>query len=326
MLLKEKNKQFVYRRINKFLVDIYSYKKHKLKIIDKNILISIIMLSFNRVEDTIFSLKEIYKHTRIPFEVIVFDNSSDKEELSRLKKFVRKYDNLQLVESQENLGCAKGRSEAVKYANGNYYFFVDNDIVVTPYYLENLLYVLQNNQKTVAVCAKVLFPDLTIQFNGGTMQETKDFCIFNLLDSNKLFWQGDTIDNYQTCPWIPGGATLWKSEFYKKFPIDPKMEGSFEDNEVSMRVNKSGYHLRNCPKALVIHYHMNFMDIQFREREKKYIEGRYNNQRTGRALRRFWNVHEKAFIFNVEEATYGFLGLPLTKEKIIKYLKNGNQK
>ncbi len=326
MLLKEKNKQLIYRIINKSLADLYSKRKHRLKLPIKDFLVSIVMLSFNRVEDTIIALREIYKHTKVPFEVIVFDNSSDEEELSILRKFVRKYPKLKLIESPENLGCAKGRSEAIKYAKGEYYLFVDNDIIVTPHYLENLLYVLQNNEKTVAVCSKVIFPDLTIQFNGGTMNETEDYYIFNLLDSGKFFWQGDTTDNYQTCPWVPGGATLWKSKFYKKFPIDPRMEGSFEDNEVCVRINKAGYNLRNCPRSLVIHYHMNFKDVQFRDREKKYIDGRYNNQRTGNALKHFWKVHKKVFVFNVEEATYGFLGLPLTKEKIIKYLKNKDGK
>lgn len=326
MLLQEKNKQFMYRKVNKLLVDIYSSKKHRLKLTSKNVFVSIIMLSFNRIEDTMFSLREIYKHTKLPFEVIILDNGSDEENLFILRKFIKKYKNLKLIESPQNLGCAKGRVEAVKFAKGEYYLFLDNDIVVTPYYLENLLTVLYGDDRTVAVCSKVIFPDLSIQFNGGTMKETETYYIFDLLDSGKFFWEEETTGNSQVCPWVPGGATLWVAKYYNLFPIDSKMEGSFEDNEVCIRINKAGFNLRNCPKSLVTHYHMNFKDIQFRDREKKYVEGRYNNERTTKALRHFWNVHKKAFVFHLEEATYGFLGLPLTEKNIIRYLKNDGDK
>ena len=318
---QEKNRQFIYRHINRVLVDIYSYKYCKRKIDKKVGLISIIMLSFNRVEDTIFSIKELYKYTRLPFELIIFDNNSDKNQKDFLKKFLKNKNNIKLLESDVNLGCAKGRSVATKKAKGKYYLFIDNDIVVTPYYLENLIGTIEEDEKTVAVCSKVIFPDLTIQFNGGTMIEDEEADIFNLRDSGKLFFDNKLSKNSAICPWIPGGSTLWRAESYEQFPIDEKMEGSFEDNEVSRRITKAGYNVRNCPCSITIHYHMNFKDSQFAFREKKYMEGRYNNERTKAALKRYWEVHKKIFIFNCEEATYGFLK-DWSRDSIKDFLKN----
>ena len=319
MINREKNRQFVYKTINRILVNKYCKKENKTTLENNCNLVSIIMLSFNRVEETMFSIENIYKHTKVPFELILFDNNSDSEQLEQLRNFVKKYEGITLVESEENLGCAGGRVKAAEFAKGDYYLFLDNDIVVTPYYLENLLNTINLDKKTIATCAKVIFPDLTIQFNGGTLVEDKNFYRFNLVDSFKLFWDPSTTDNYMLCPWIPGGATLWKAKYYKQFPIEPKMKGSFEDNEVSLRINKAGYHQRNCPKAIMIHYHINFRDLIYKEEEKRYMSGRYNNERTISALRYFWKKHGKAFIFDNEEATYGFLG-DYSKENIMKFL------
>ncbi len=320
----EKIKQLIYKYINRNLVNIYCRKRNKSSIKEFNDLISIIMLSFNRIEDTKFSIKQLYKHSKFPFELILFDNNSDKIQIAELRKFTKRYKNLKLIESKMNLGVAKGRSKAANYAKGKYYFFMDNDIVVTPYYMENLIEVLESDPKTVAVCSKVIFPNLNIQFNGGTLVKDGDFYIFNLLDSGKLFWSRDTLNNYIKCGWIPGGCTLWKAKYYKNFPIDEKMEGSYEDNEVSLRINEAGYNVRNCPASITIHYHTLFQDEQFSNREKRYIAGRYNNNRTIKALRRFWEVHKKIFIFNIEEATYWFLK-DYSRENIKKFIMSKDE-
>ena len=116
----DKNKQFWYRHVNKVLVDIYSYGHNKKKI-SKNVgLISIIMLSFNRVEDTIFSIKELYKYTKLPFELIILDNNSDRDQKDLLRRFLKKKKNVEFIESDTNLGCARGRLIAAKKAKGKY--------------------------------------------------------------------------------------------------------------------------------------------------------------------------------------------------------------
>ena len=102
---KERNKQFFYRTINRILINKYCKRKNKVLLNQDIRLISIIMLSFNRVADTIFSIKSIYKYVKVPFELIVFDNNSDIEQLNILKKFLKSYNSVKLIESSENLGC-----------------------------------------------------------------------------------------------------------------------------------------------------------------------------------------------------------------------------
>jgi len=288
-------------------------------------LVSIIMLSFNRVEDTIFSIKALFRFTRLPFELIILDNNSDEIQKQILKNFVKNFKNIKFIESETNLGCARGRVEAVKHAKGEYFLFVDNDIVATPYYLENLIKAINSDEKTVAVCSKVIFPDCLIQFNGGTFEQDNEADIFELRDSSKLFWKRNTTQVSDVVPWVPGGSTLWKAKYYYKFPIDEKMQGSFEDNEVCIRIRNEGYNVRNCPKSVTIHYHMNFKDSQFRLREKKYVEGRYDSDRTKAALKRYFEVHNRIFIFNSEEAVYGFLQ-DKSRDNIKKFLNQNKKK
>lgn len=315
-------KELIYRHINRFLVCLYARRKNKIKPNDGSF-VSIIVLSFNRVEDTILCLKSIIRWVKNPFEVILFDNGSDFSELKKLKNFVKGKDYIKLIISEENLGCAEGRVEAVKHAKGKYFLFLDNDIVITPFYLENLLHTINEDERTVVCSSMAIFPDLTVQFNGGSVRIDDKYYYFNLIDSGKLFWD-ETIESIKKCYWIPGGTTLWKAEYFNKFPIDKNMKGSFEDNEVCVRINQAGYNVRSCAKALSIHYHLNFKNLKFHQKERKYIEGRYNTARTKQALRYFWKKHKKAFVFDVREAVYGFLGENLSDEKIFSFLNKKN--
>lgn len=314
-------KELLFKHVNRFLVNLYARRKCRIKRNVKNTkdFVSIIILSFNRVEDTIICINSVRRYVKNPFEIIILDNGSDTDELERLKRFIKTKNNIKLIVSEKNLGCAGGRVEAVKYAKGDYYLFLDNDIVITPFFLENLLETINMDNCTVACSSMAIYPDLTVQFNGGCVDADDKFYCFNLIDAGKEFWD-ETIKSGERCYWVPGGTTLWKAKFFKNFPIDKNMMGSFEDNEVCVRINNAGYNVRSCAKAISMHYHINFKDFEFRQKERKYVEGRYDGDRIKKTLRYFWKKHHKALVFDVKEATYGFLGKDLSDEVIFKFL------
>ncbi len=264
----------------------------KQKIIPKKI--SIIILSFNRFNDTKNAIQNIYKFTRVPFELIILDNNSNDRIRKKLKLLVNQYTNIKLLLEDCNLGCAGGRKKALQYASGEYILFFDNDILVTPNYLENLISRLEEDEKNVGTCCKVVFPNGKIQFNGGTMVIDDGFAIYDLVDWGLRYNSPNTL-HHLNCEWIPGGATLWKRDFILQFSIDEGMKGSFEDNEVCLRIKKAGFNLVNAPDSIVIHNHIYFKNIFFKYREKKYFQGRYNKERTKDALIHFYRQHGLIF-------------------------------
>ncbi len=107
--------------------------------IRNNHLASIIVLTLNQLGYTKRCLESIEKHTSVPYEVIVVDNGSSDGTIQFLQQWVSKAENRRVVYNADNLGFAKGSNIGIARANGQYIVLVNNDVVVTPKWLERLL-------------------------------------------------------------------------------------------------------------------------------------------------------------------------------------------
>jgi len=285
--------------------------------------VSIIMLSYNRFEDTKKAIKNIYKYTSIPFELIILDNNSTDSVKLALQKIAKKHNNIKIILETKNLGCAGGRSKAARYAKNNYLLFIDNDLIVLPYYLENLFSQIYKNENIVGVCCKVVFPDGKIQFNGGKMVVDDQYALYSLHDQGVEF-NNDSTNRELECEWIPGGATLWEREIFKKFGIDENMKGSFEDNEICLRITNSGYKLMNAPASIVIHDHYDFKSNIYKKNESEYYSGRNNQSSIKQALIHFYNKHHLIFSFAWKNNPWDIIWNLDTKEQILNFIKENN--
>ena len=62
------------------------------------------------------------------WEVIVVDNASRENEATLLQE---QFPWVKSIRSEQNLGFAGGNNLGVKYAKGDYYFFINNDVIIT---------------------------------------------------------------------------------------------------------------------------------------------------------------------------------------------------
>lgn len=252
--------------------------------------ISVVMLTLNRLTDTKQSVDALYENVPYPFELLILDNaSSDEEMISYLHALREEKGNVKVFFEKANLGCAGGRKKLFKEATGEYVLSVDNDIIITPFTVQNLISVISGNSDIAGVCCKAIFPDGKIQFNGGRMEiDRSGFIRFSLIDGGKRFDNSETF-NTRECDWIPGGATLWRRSILEMIEIDDKMKGSHEDNDFSIVVRKSGYVLYNCPRAMVIHNHIHFNKNV--RADRRYMESRYDLDRIKGSLIWFYEKH-----------------------------------
>lgn len=286
--------------------------------------VSIIMLSYNRIEDTKKAVESIYKYTSTPFELIILDNNSTDLVRAELTKLPEKYKNLKVILETVNLGCAKGRTKATRYAKYDYLLFLDNDIIVSPYYLENLFSILYKDDAVAGVCCKVVFPDGNIQFNGGKMICEDQYALYSLHHEGISF-DDERTNQYIDCEWIPGGATLWRRKIFENFGIDNNMKGSFEDNEVSYRLKNAGYKLCNSPASIVIHDHYDYKSTLFKKNEAEYFAQRNNQVRIKEALLHFYNKHNLIFSFAWKNNPWDIIWNLNSKEQIIHFINENSQ-
>ena len=93
--------------------------------------ISIIIISYNRPNDTLDLLRDISQLNNIDLlqDVIILNNHST-DDYSSLKDFINKniYLPFRFIDAPDNLGVSRGRNYAAQFARGDIFFFVDDDV------------------------------------------------------------------------------------------------------------------------------------------------------------------------------------------------------
>lgn len=252
--------------------------------------VSIVILSFYKKEHTIRcinSIKETVNGNN--YEIILFDNGSSKDTVDLLHKNFSNDNKIRMFLSTDNLGCAGGRKKAISYADGDYIITLDNDIIVTQGWIEELILRVEEDPKIAGACCKVIFPDFKIQYNGGGAIIRDGLVDFSLIDA----WK--SVDDITTmrkcdCDWIPSGATIYKKEIYEKVSLCEDYKNAYEDNDFSFAVRNIGYRLVNCPTAKVIHNHV-YYDRKGAFSEPEYMTARYDRGSLKHSAIAFYKRH-----------------------------------
>lgn len=93
--------------------------------------VSIIIISYNRPDDTLDLLKDIacFNNSELLDTVIVLDNCST-EDYSGIKNFINSNRHIpfNFITASENLGVARGRNYATQFAKSDILFYIDDDV------------------------------------------------------------------------------------------------------------------------------------------------------------------------------------------------------
>ena len=262
--------------------------------------VTVVILSHERLDCTTQAVESIFENTRVPIKLLVIDNGSRDEVRNELKNLDARYEGMQLMLLNENLGCAGGRMHALGFVQTPYVAFMDNDVEVLPSAVEHLLYRLETNPKAMAVAGMIVRPDGTVQLCGG------DYTL-----DNDVFWHiflgdGNAIDDpligeSGPCRWVNGTMILIRREFLERNPYDRLMRRYYEDVEWCFRLGQASEGLfQRSVEAMAIHYHQSkapstyLNEFQRRSGAIKFIE----------SIARFYQLHgkviESLFLFMPE--------------------------
>lgn len=120
--------------------------------------VSIIILNWNGLKDTIKCLESLKKITYSNYEVMVVDNGSKGNDADILEEKYKGY--IQIIRNKENLGFAEGNNIGIQYAltNGSKYIWVlNNDVLITDSgIIDKFLKIMEENPK-IGVVGPLLF-------------------------------------------------------------------------------------------------------------------------------------------------------------------------
>ena len=98
------------------------------------------------------TLKEISND----YEIILVNDASHDNTLSKIKDVLPKYKNLRLINLTENTGQHIASSIALKNSSGDFIFLMDSDLQVNPEYMHDMFNIMKENNECDAVSAQRL--------------------------------------------------------------------------------------------------------------------------------------------------------------------------
>lgn len=274
--------------------------------------VSIVILSFNKGEQTVECIESIRKTVKIPYEIIVWDNKSNEKTVKLLKEKIEPLAEVRMFYSETNLGAGGGRQKAKTYATGDYIVFLDNDIVVLDDWLTELIVRMESEESVAAVNCKVIFPNQTVQINSLHTVVEEPFITFALGGVNRMA-NDLTTCQWKENDWINGGATIYRKDVLLSLEGLEEYPNSFEDNEAGIQMREKGYKLLNSPCSVVIHNHMNYVSLK--RSDKEYVEARYDKDNLIISAAVFYKRH--GLIIN-DPFIFGLMGLENQSRDVIK--------
>ena len=212
--------------------------------------ISIITVNYNGLNDTCALIDTIPFNDDL--EVIVIDNASKEDEASIIEK---RYPEVKVIRSKENLGFAGGNNLGIKSACGKYLFFINNDTILHHLNsdISHLVNRLESSPNIGAVCPKIRFAwdNNPIQFAGYTP-------LSRITMRNRSIGYGEEDKGqYNTAhptPYAHGAAMLVKRNVIEKVGLMPECYFLYyEELDWSMMFKRAGYDIWYEPACTIFH-------------------------------------------------------------------------
>ena len=213
--------------------------------------ISIITINYNGLKDTC-ELIETLPLEDESLEVIVVDNASKEDEASIIKK---RYSQVKVIRSNQNLGFAGGNNLGIKAAKGKYLFFINNDTLLRHQTsdIRHLINRLESSPKIGIVCPKIRFAwgDNPIQFAGYTP-------LSRITVRNRAIGCGESdngqFDTAHPTPYAHGAAMMVKRDVIGEAGMMPECYFLYyEELDWSMMIRRAGYDIWYEPACTIFH-------------------------------------------------------------------------
>ena len=216
-----------------------------------NPLVSIVVLNWNGEKIFPQCLESITKLQYYPYEVIFVDNGSTDRSISLAKKF----SNITIVENKHNLGYAAGNNRALDFCSNSSKFicFLNNDVAVTPSWLNEAIPYFGKYPSVGVVASR----------NMNYFQRDKIDGLYHCIEryftlvrfGNGLPYLNDPLFNEPGYIISALGASaIYRTDLFRSLGgFDDSFYAYWEDADLCMRINNSGFRCLYAPTAIVFH-------------------------------------------------------------------------
>lgn len=251
-------------------------------------LVSIIIPCFNAIKYTKQCITSVLTNTSYNYELILINNGSSDgtrkyfQNLKRNLKTNKYLNKITILQFNKNLGVAKALNLGIELSIGKYVCYLNNDVIVSKDWLNNLTDKLNKNNK-IAIIGTLFnaYEDKklvkTIEKDTNEISRIANF--ISLKNKNKL----------KKAKTIHGLCMLIRKNIFKKVGLfNENFYPCFgEDIEFCNRVKKAGYILADAKDVFVFHYWNKSV------RSKEFNKENYSIEEVMNTIRKKYSIPKK---------------------------------
>ena len=202
--------------------------------------VSVIIVNYNGKKLLEKCLESLFKVNYNNFEVIIVDNNSTDNSIDFL---TNNYPSVIIIKLDSNKGFAEPNNIAAKIAKGDCLLFLNNDTIVTPNFISEMIEVIKSNKK-IAICQSLLLKsDNSIDSSGDFIDEL-----------GVCFNSKSTTTEIKEIFSARGASMLIEKKIFDLVGgFDEKFFATFEDVDLGWRSWILGYKSVLVPKSIVYH-------------------------------------------------------------------------
>ncbi|MEM8488862.1 MAG: glycosyltransferase family 2 protein [Bacteroidota bacterium] len=239
-------------------------------------LVSIVIVTWNGLSLLKQCLPSVVASGFHSFEIVLADNASTDDSAAWVQAT---YPDVKIVQHPENWAFCKGNNEAIPHTSGKYIVLLNNDVEVTPGWLDPLVEVMENDKQVAAVQPKLLQYTArnTFEYAGGAGGHMDKYGY--PFTRGRLFFsmEGDTgqYDNACDIFWATGAAVMFrKSALDEVGLLDETFFMHMEEIDLCWRLKRAGYRIKVAPASMV--YHIGGASLPQGNSKKTYLNFRNN--------------------------------------------------
>jgi GT2 family glycosyltransferase len=256
--------------------------------------VSAIIVGWNVRDYTLRCIETLRRRAgAVALQVILVDNASSDDTAAAV---AARFPDVEVVEPGVNLGFARANNLGLERARGRYVLFLNPDTEVGTGTVEASVAALDGDATIGAVGCKLLYPDGSVQYEGGRKAYRLRHLAYELLYLHMLFprsrvfgdhllghWAHDTDRDVEA---ICGAYMLARSDAVREIGgIPDEVFMYFDDLAFCLRLTRRGWRIRYLAGVETVHY-TNQSSLQRRDARWDLLEPEYKvrliRERSGR--------------------------------------------
>lgn len=250
-----------------------------------NLDLAIAIIFYEKVEQTIECINSFLPSG---VRIYVLNNNSSPLSRQQVGAFCINHPQVQIIDSDKNLGVANGRNYLINQTKEKWLFFVDNDIKIkTNSWLANLTRQIE------------FFPDIEVHIPRLLYVHQNAFATYRPIRIVGDYVIFDSKADYNYSNIFPGGASIIHRKIFDRLGLyDKQMFVGVEDYEFAIRGIRLGEPVKSKHIQSIVLFHEHRKTKN--EEDRKSVLVRYNTNHTMHSVERFTQIHNLIFDANWE--------------------------